>query len=197
MRERKRVRRGMLFRLVCLGLTAVFLAVNLGGCMTYTPLRLAQLKEFERQVRGEYPFSKVECKYAQGEWVDINVTRSDFDEESAYTVLGYLTDIVRDEEFIEDFLAFHEKEAQKRPKETWLWYPPDIHLNLIERGGTIRYKFTACPYEENYNSAYPRESYTWEGYARWYGTRHSTEGPGYDFSISPEQVEETLAKYAK
>ena len=195
-RQQSRYRRGVLFRLTCLALAVVLLAVSLGGCMTYTPLRLAQLKEFERKVRSKYPFSTVECKYARGEWVDINVSSFSFDEESAYTILGYLTEIVRDEEFIEDFLAFHEKEAQKKPKETWLWYPPELNLNLLI-WGQKSYTFTAYPYEENYNSARPRDSYTWEGYANWYGTIFSKDGPLYDVELSPEEVEEMLAKYAK
>ncbi|MCH5353926.1 MAG: hypothetical protein J1E06_10755 [Acutalibacter sp.] len=198
MSQQKRIRRSMLFQIACLGLAAVLLAASLGGCMTYTPLRLAQLKEFERKVRSKYPLSIVECKYARGVWVDINVTKSGFDEESAYIILGYLTEIVRDEEFIEDFLAFHEEQGKKHPKEAGLWYPPHLYLNLMEWGETsYSYRFTAYPYEENYNSARPKDSYTWEGYAKWYGTIISKDGPLYDVELSPEKVEEAIKRYAE
>lgn len=180
------------FRSFCIFLAACFLAVNLSGCTCYHPLRLSQLREFEQNVRKSYPLSLVSCKYDYGAGVFIQVTRSSFDEECAYTILGYLKPIVCDEEFIRELFELFEKESHGEPN----WkngMRPDIYLNLTAET-TNRYQFSTRANKEGYNSGRAPDSYTWDGYTTWYGTE--IIGKASYREISPEEIEEAIKQYS-
>ena len=194
----KRGRRTLL-RVVCVILALLILAASLSGCIANRPLRLSQLREFERKVHSRYPLASVSCKYAYGASVQIDVSRVSVDEESAYTILGYLRPIVSGEDFLDDFLEFFEEEKQKHPK--WqMERPPDIYLNLD--GGTIcHYQFTARAYTQNYDDVQGTYIYTWDGYATWYGGRTLFHESGYEDDehqeIHADEIEEALKKYSQ
>lgn len=178
-------------RLSAIALTALFLAANLSGCIWEKNLRLSQLEEFKRNVYQKYPDASVSCKYDYGAGVHITVQKQSFDEESAYTLLGWLKPIVSDEEFIEDLFELYEKESHGEPN--WkngmrpvIWF--DLSAN-----GKYRYRFTASANKEVYNSGRSPDSYTWDGYKTWYGSDNENGGHR---SISAEEVEEGIKKYS-
>ena len=186
-------------RVVCVILALLILATSLSGCIAYRPLRLSQLREFERKVHSKYPLASVSCKYAYGADVAIDVSRVTVDEESAYTILGYLRPIVSGEDFLNDFLEFFEEEKQKHPK--WpMERPPDIYLDLY--GGKVcHYQFTTRAYTQNYDDVQGSYFYTWDGYTTWYGGRTLFHGPGYEDDehqeIHADEIEEALKKYSQ
>ena len=71
--------------------------------------RPPQLQEFQESVRKEYPRADVSCRYEYGAGVSIRASNTVVDEEFAYTVLGILQPIVRDEGFIQDLFALFEE----------------------------------------------------------------------------------------
>lgn len=186
-------------RIVCILLMVCVLTASLSSCIAYRALRLPQLREFERKVHSKYPLASVSCKYAYGADVSINVSRVSVDEESAYTILGYLQPIVCSEDFLNDFLEFFEEEKQKHPK--WqMERPPDIYLDLD--GGTIcHYQFTTRAYTQNYDDVQGTYIYTWDGYATWYGGRTLFHESGYEDDehqeIHADEIEEALKKYSQ
>ena len=87
--------------------------------------RPPQLQEFQESVRKEYPRADVSCHYEYGAGVFIRASNTVVDEEFAYTVLGILQPIVRDEAFIQDLFALFEEEASG--DHNWeLGWRPDI-----------------------------------------------------------------------
>lgn len=178
------------FRIFCIGLTIFFLAVNLGGCTWYRPLRLPQLRDFEKRVQEEYPRTSVSCGYAYGAGVSITVKGPDFDEECAYTILGYFQPVASDEEFIQDLFELFEKESHSEPNwkngrrpEIWLFLTAD---------GKDRYQFTAMANKEVYNSGRSPDSYTWDGYTTWYGTEIVNDSVR---EITSDEIKEEIKKY--
>lgn len=113
------------------------------------------------------------------------------DEEFAYTVLGILQPIVRDEAFIQDLFALFEEEASG--DHNWeLGRRPEIRLYLDARGYS-QYQFVTRATKEGYNSGYDPDSYTWDGYATWYGTKFVDHVP---HEITPEEIEKAIAAYS-
>lgn len=177
-RERQHRNRSGLQRskLVCLLLAVCFLISSLSGCIAFRPLRLPQLKEFERQVHKKYPLSIVECRYSYGAWVEINVKRLNFDDECAYTILGELSDVVAGEEFIQEPYALYEQEWQNHPK--WILEdPPQISLNFISFGQD-RYRFHT--YADKVDSEQAPNGFIWAGYTVWWSN---------DLQVPPEKIE--------
>lgn len=182
-------------RIFCLVFLVSFLAANLSGCTCYRPLRLPQLREFEQNVLRKYPLSMVSCKYAYEDNVTITVSGASFDEECAYTILGYLKPIVCDEDFIQDLFDFYERQFKDRPNwGTWKsGWRPDINVYLNAMGRYSKYRFSTSANKEAYNSGYDPDSYTWDGYTTWYGTEYVDSVPR---EISPEEIEEALERYS-
>lgn len=178
-------------RILCIVLMAALLTASLSGCIAYRPLRLPQLREFERNVHRKYPFAFVSCKYAYGAGVSITVSRFTFDEECAYTILGYLRPIVCDEEFIQDLFELYEKESHGNPNWKNGDYP-EIYLHLTAVWYD-RYQFSTRATLEGYNSAYDPDSYTWDGYTTWYGTEIVN---GLPQQIPQERHKEALERYS-
>ena len=153
--------------------------------------RPPQLQEFQESVRKEYPRADVSCRYEYGAGVSIRASNTVVDEEFAYTVLGILQPIVRDEAFIQDLFALFEEEASG--DHNWeLGRRPDIQLR-IEVGGSSVYQFSARATKEGYNSGYDPDSYTWDGYTTWYGTKFVDHVP---YEITPEEIEKAIAAYS-
>ena len=179
-------------RSVCLRMgLALLLLVNLWGCIWYRPLRIPQLREFERAVHQKYPRTGVWCEYEYGAGVSITVERRDIDEECAYTVLGYLYPIVTEEAFIQELFTLFERESHGDPN----WKNgarPDIWL-FLEVDGKYRYQFCAGANQETYNSGRSPDSYTWDGYATWYGIEN---GEGWSREISAQEVREGIERYS-
>lgn len=170
---------------------ALFLVANLSGCIAYRPLRLPQLQEFERNVRLKYPLSAISCKYDYEVGVSITVDRLAFDEECAYTILGYLQPIVRDEEFIQDLFELFEEESHGEPN----WENgrrPKIYV-FLSVCGFDRYQFTTRATKEGYNSGRDPDSYTWDGYTTWYGTEVVNNVPQEIYS---ETIKEKIEQYS-
>lgn len=164
-----------LFRAACAALLVCLLTAGLFGCTLFRSLRLPQLQEFEQHVRKEYPHTSVSCEYEYGAGVMIRVEGSDFDDEDAYTILGYLQPIVRDERFISDLFTLFEKESNGDPN--WkLGYRPDIQLCLNVEGMDCYHFFTHAT-KEGYNSGKDPASYTWDGYTTWFGTKFVNQVP--------------------
>lgn len=187
-----RKKAGTVSRAACVVLLMCFLAASLSGCTLYHPLRLPQLREFEQNVRREYPLSAVSCKYEYGTGVSITVSGMSFEEECAYTILGYLQPIVCDEDFIQDLFELFEKESHG--DHNWkLGMRPDIRLHLAA-GTNDRYQFTARATKELYNSGRDPDSYTWDGYATWYGTEFVGSLPR---EITPKEIGEAVKRYCK
>lgn len=177
---------------IALCLALLFLAATLSGCIWYGPLRMYQLQVFERQVYGRYPLSYVSCKYDYGAGVSITVNRLGFDEETAYTILGYLQPIVSNEEFIQELFDLFEEAGHGDPN----WdngMRPDIRLYL-DVWGNSRYQFVTRATKEGYNSGYDPNSYTWDGYTTWYGTEFVDHVPR---EITSGEIEEALEKYVQ
>lgn len=168
-------------------LSAFLLLATLSGCLQYQSLDLPQMREFKESVRKEYPHAQVYCSYEDHAVVDITVIHPQMDEESAYTVLGILQPIVRDEDFIQDLFELFEKDADGAY--SWETYGyPDIGLYIGP------YQFRARATKEGYNSGYDPDSYTWDGYTTWYGTEFVNDEPR---EITPKEIEETIAKYCE
>ena len=108
-------KRSSLDRIICIILLAIILATSLCGCTLFRPLRLPQLREFEKDVRKMYPRTSVSCRYNYEASVHITVTGSVFDDESAFTILGRLRAVVSDEAFIQDLFELFEKESHGDP----------------------------------------------------------------------------------
>ncbi len=181
--------------IIWLVLSSVFLTLLFSGCIVYHPLRLSQLREFERDVHKKYPFAAVSCKYEHAGPVTITVNRSSFDEECAYTILGCLQPIVRDEDFIRDLFDSYERRLKDTPYwETWKsGWRPEIYLSLDANRYT-RYQFSTRATKEGYNSGYAPDSYTWDGYTTWYGTEYVDHVPR---EITPEEIEEAVKRYSE
>ena len=81
---------------------ALLCALACSGCLALRPIQLPQMQEFQESVRKEYPRADVSCRYEYGAGVSIRASNTVVDEEFAYTVLGILQPIVRDEAFIQD-----------------------------------------------------------------------------------------------
>ena len=60
-------------------------------------------------------------------------------------------------------------------------------------GGGSVYQFSARATKEGYNSGYDPDSYTWDGYATWYGTKFVDHVP---YEITPEEIEKAIAAYS-
>ena len=130
--------RGRGRRMAWAAVLASLCALVCSGCTVYRPLDLSQLREFEQSVRKKYPFSYVSCQYEYQGDVYITVNRLEYDEETAYSILGALQPIVRDEGFIQDLFALFEEEASG--DHNWeLGQRPDIQLR-IEVGGSSVYQ---------------------------------------------------------
>lgn len=180
-----------LARIIAMNLLAVILAASLCGCTLFRPLGLPQLREFKKDVRKLYPHTSVSCQYNYEAGVHITVTGPNFDEESAFTILGHLRAVVSDEAFIQDLFELFEKESHgdqnwkngERP-EIWLYLCVD---------GKDRYQFTAGAYKEVYNSGRSPDSYTWDGYTTWHGTEIVN---GSIREISSEEIQEEIKKYS-
>ena len=125
--------RGRVRRMAGAAVLALLCALACSGCIAFRPLQLPQLQEFQESVRKEYPRADVSCHYEYGAGVSIRASNTVVDEEFAYTVLGILQPIVRDEGFIQDLFALFEEEASG--DHNWeLGRRPDIQLR-IEVGG--------------------------------------------------------------
>ncbi|MCI9226166.1 MAG: hypothetical protein HFE91_12000 [Acutalibacter sp.] len=190
-RENNQYKKGNIYRYLCIILLTLLLAVNLCGCIWYQPLRLQQLRKFEKSIREDYPNTSVSCKYEYEAGVNITVTGPDFDDESAFSILSRLRATVSDEAFIKDLFELFEKESHDDPNwkngmrpEIWLYLSVD---------GKDRYQFTAGANKEIYNSGRSPDSYTWDGYKTWYGTEIK-EGEYRD--ITSEEVEEAINKFS-
>lgn len=138
-----------------------------------------------------YPRTSVSCRYNYEASVHITVTGSVFDDESAFTILGRLRAVVSDEAFIQDLFELFEKESHGDPNwkngrrpEIWLYLSVD---------GKDRYQFTAGANKEVYNSGRPPDSYTWDGYATWYGTEIVD---GSLREITSDEINEEIKKYS-
>ncbi len=177
---------GKLFRISCIVLMAFFLAANLSGCRVYLPLRLSQLREFERDVHKKYPFAAVSCKYEDTGPVTITVTRSSFDEECAYTILGCLQPVVCDEDFIRDLFDSYERRLKNTPYwETWKsGWRPAIYL-FLDANRHTRYYFVAGA---------AKHDDSWDGYTTWYGTENVSDDEIRE--ITPEEIEEAVKRYS-
>ena len=183
--------RGRVRRMAWAAVMALLCALACSGCIAFRPLQLPQLQEFQESVRKEYPRADVSCHYEYGAGVSIRASNTVVDEEFAYTVLGILQPIVRDEAFIQDLFALFEEEASG--DHNWeLGRRPDIQLR-IEVGGSSVYQFSARATKEGYNSGYDPDSYTWDGYATWYGTKFVDHVP---HEITPEEIEKAIAAYS-
>lgn len=55
------------------------------------------------------------------------------------------------------------------------------------------YQFSARATKEGYNSGYDPDSYTWDGYTTWYGTKYVDHVP---YEITPEEIEKAIAAYS-
>lgn len=186
MKKRAKITVALVIALACL------LTASLSGCAAFRPLRLPQLREFEQNVRKAYPHTSVSCQYQYNAGVMITVSRSEFDDECAYTILGYLQPIVRDEDFIQDLFELFEKESHGDPN--WkLGMRPHIQLRLSVKE-ISRYMFTARATEELYNSGRDPDSYTWDGYTTWYGTEIMDERRR---EIAPEEIQEGVKQYSQ
>lgn len=114
---------------------ALLCALACSGCLALRPIQLPQMQEFQESVRKEYPRADVSCRYEYGAGVSIRASNTVVDEEFAYTVLGILQPIVRDEAFIQDLFALFEEKASG--DHNWeLGWRPDIQLR-IEVGGRL------------------------------------------------------------
>jgi len=178
-------------RICTLILMATIIATSFWGCTMFLPLRLSQLREFEKEVREDYPDASVSYGYNYGAGVNITVTGPDFDDESAFTILGCLLPVVSDEDFIEDLFELFERESHGDPNwkngmrpEIWLYLSVD---------GKDRYQFTARANKEVYNSGRSPDSYTWDGYKTWYGTEIKKDGYR---DITSEEVKEAIKKFS-
>lgn len=178
-------------RILCLVLAILLVAATLSGCILYNELRIPQLREFKQNVYKDYPDTSVSCKYDYGAGVNITVTGPDFDDESAFTILGCLLPVVSDEDFIEDLFELFERESHGDPNwkngmrpEIWLYLSVD---------GKDRYQFTARANKEVYNSGRSPDSYTWDGYKTWYGTEIKKDGYR---DITSEEVKEAIKKFS-
>lgn len=188
-KEHKRYKKKV-YRCFCILLLALSLAVSLCGCIWYQPLWLPQLQEFGKSVRNEYPHTSVSCRYDYGAGVNITVTGPDFDDESAFTILGRLRAAVSDEDFIQDLFELFEKESHGDPN----WKNgrrPEIWLHLAS-DDKDRYQFTARANKEAYNSGRSPDSYTWDGYTTWYGVEFVN---GMLREIGSEEIEEAIKGY--
>lgn len=176
---------------LCILILALLLAVNLCGCLWYHPLRLQQLREFEKNIRKEYPHTRVSSGYDYGAGVNITVTGPNFDDESAFTILSRLRAVASDEAFIQDLFELFEKESHGDPN----WKNgerPEIWLHLAT-DGKDRYQFNARANKEVYNSGRSPDSYTWDGYTTWHGTEIVN---GSIREISSEEIQEGIKKYS-
>lgn len=127
--------RGRVRRMAGAAVLALLCALACSGCIAFRPLQLPQMQEFQESVRKEYPRADVSCHYEYGAGVSIRASNTVVDEEFAYTVLGILQPIVRDEAFIQDLFALFEEEASG--DHNWeLGWRPGIQLR-IEVGGQL------------------------------------------------------------
>ncbi len=171
-------------------LLSFIIALVFSGCTTYRNLNLSKIQEFKQDVLQTYPLSQVTCKYDYESGVTITINRLNYSEECAYTILNYLRPIVRDEVFIQELFELFEKESNGDPN----WKNgrrPRIRLYL-DVWGNSRYQFVTSATQERYNSGYDLDSYTWDGYTTWYGTKFVNDEPR---EITPEEIEEAIEKY--
>ena len=171
-------------------ITIVIFVILCPGCSTYRDLHLSHMEKFQELVQAKYPSAKVFCKYEYASHVYLTVERESFDEEAAYTILGILQSIVREDSFVEDLFDFYGTQLEEEPNWKNGWRPT-IRLYL-DAEGYSRYQFSARATKEVYNSGYDPDSYTWDGYSTWYGMEYVDHVPR---DISPEEIEEAIERY--